>query len=350
MDDPTATNLNPDNPVNEDYQMASLIDLNADREYRTRYEKTETADSDSVASILRPGEATLTEKQSIGFVYGLIGLAVGLGASILLIIITLIAQEHHSFMSFPELIGASIFLCIAGAVGALLIGFSQLATENEKGLLRVDDESITYWTSKGEVSIPMSGVFGAAPVANITFDHLRIYFLSGNNRCFDFAKHNFKRYRLVNGPDLHAIVVNDDGNTIVRKTIMHYRNQRKKAGLSFAKVPSYQFRSVQKPGLSSIFGNQPRYSEFSCDGNTLLYSTGDQKYRIPVEMIDSAKVVKVQSQYGVSKWVVNLHTNPASGFELVPVNVLHLPYSKEIENYCRAVATSFLEKDSGYWD
>ncbi|MCX6647217.1 MAG: hypothetical protein NTY09_12800 [bacterium] len=157
------------------------------------------------------------------------------------------------------------------------------------------------------------------------------------------------RLRVTDGHAIHSIVATDDGNEIVRKTIMYHRRQRRKAGLEIAKVPSFQFRSSQKL-LKTLFSGNNHPTEFSCDGVTLLYSEKDQEYKIPVEMIESAKVVKVQTQYGITKWDVNLKTNLASGYERVIVDALQLQNSEEIEQYCRAIATSFPEKDDGYWD
>jgi hypothetical protein len=275
---------------------------------------------------------------------------VSIGLYLLAALITLIVEEEISDSTLWIMISVGIFLTVINVGVAVLLGLSRLSTETQNGQLRVSNDSITYWTTNGYVTIPTWNVFGAGTDKGTLFTNLRIYHLAEIPRGFAFVKHDFKRYQVTGGPAMRSIVVTDDGNEIVRKTIMYHRRKRKKAGLEIAKVPSYQFRSSQKLLKSLIFGRANPAVEFSCDGVTLLYAEKGEEYKIQVEMIESAKVVKVQTQHGVTQWDVNLKTNLASGYEKVKVNALQLQHSEEVEQYCRAVATSFPEKDDGYWD
>jgi hypothetical protein len=347
LDDRQATNSPSGNPINEDYKLNSLIDLNARPEDGKNVEFQPLPDSET--STLKPREATPAEIQSLGLIYGLIGF----GLSLVMLLFAIIAivnlgdelPDHVTSL----IITMCIILTVVNVGVAVRVAISKLSTETESGRLLINKDSITYWTVNGDVTVPMSQVFGAGPDIGSIFPSLRIYYLSDATRGFAYVKRNFKRYQLTEGPAMRSIVVTDDGNEIVRKTIIYHRRKRKKAGLEYAKVPSFKFRSGQKSLQAAIFGDNPPV-EFNCDGVTLFYTSKDENYKIPVEMIESAKVVKVQTQYGITKWDIVLKTNLASGFENVTVNALRLQHSEEVELYCRAIATSFPEKDDGYWD
>lgn len=332
--------------------MDSLIDLNTRTVTPHREEIPETGIEDTATSILKPRDPTPEEKRSIGINYGVIGLIVGLCLSVLAVIITLIAEEEISGNVLPVLIHVCLVLIVLSVAVAWVIGQSLMQNETENGYMRISSEALTFWTRNGEVMLPMRKVFGAGPTKETFFTFLRIYYLEENKRGFAFAKHNFKRYVPSEGPVRRIKHTSSDGYDIVRKTIMYHRRQRKKAGLDYANVPPFMFKAEKISKEQILFGKEYVAALFQCDGEKVIYVIVDKHldYRIKVEMIESVKVDKVQSQYGVSKWVVNLKTNPASGYEIVPINVLQLPHSEEIEQYCRAIATAFPTQDSSYWD
>ena len=88
---------------------------------------------------------------------------------------------------------------------------------------------------------------------------------------------------------------------------------------------------------------------FECDGNILVYTKGTDRYEIPVTAIRKCEIKKVQSQYGVTQWEVNLFVDPAYG-DTLKMDIRSMPYAQEIDEYCRALPTIFPpQKMDGYW-
>jgi hypothetical protein len=351
LPDSPATNQTAGNPDYGDSAMDSLIDLNIEsRSSSDGFQPRNLSDLPGETSVLKPREMAPDERKLIGIKYSLIGLLVGLGISLAALLILLLINEESSRIPVPVIIFICVFLVGDSIVTSWIIGMAQVKREINEGYIRINNENIAYWNKGREVCIPMAGVFGAKGIDEIMFSYLRIYYLADNQRGFSFVKKSFKYYAPESGPTIRLRDVGDNGHDMVRKAIMYHRNLRKKAGLEYAEVPAYRFQSVKTRKEQVLFGKEYVFATSNCDGKILIYTIQDQEHHIPVEMIESVKVIKVQSQYGVTKWQVNLHMNPSSGYEKVEINALQLPYSGEIEQYCYAVSTSFPERTPGYWD
>lgn len=333
-----------------DDDMGSLIDINARPETSNFFRESGQMDPDKATSLFKPHEPTPEEKRSAMIGYGVIGLLVGLGLSFLGFIGVLIATDGEPAgvlgIMFNFMLVAIVMSTMIGAV----IAISFLNRETEEGYLKISDDEIEYWTRSGIVSILMQYIFGARQSKETFFYFTRLYFTSDNKRGFEFLKHKFKRYEAVSGPATKLKLVSIDGNDNVRLAIMHHRRRREKAGLEVAEVPKFNFQSIKTKKEHLIFGNTVLEREFKCDGKILEYTNDDTDHKIPVEKITGVRVEKVQSQYGVSKFRIHLTLEPGSGYEKLSINALHMPYMDEIGYYCRAIATSFPDRDDGYWD
>lgn len=333
-----------------DDDMGSLIDINARPETTSFFQESVRMDLDKTTSLFKPREPTPEEKTSALIGYGLIGLFVGLGLSFIGFIGALIATDGEPGGMLIVMINILIVVLVLCTTTGVIIALSFLNKETEEGYLKITDEEIEYWTLNGAVSIQMQYIFGARQSKETLFYFTRLYFTEDNKRGFEFLKHKFKRYEPVSGPVTKLKLVSIDGNDNVRLAIMHHRRRREKAGLRVAEVPKFNFQSIKTKKEQLIFGNTILDREFKCDGKILEYTVEDSNHSIPVEKINGVRVEKVQSQYGVTKFQIHLTLEPGSGDEKLTINALNMPYADEINYYCRAIATSFPDRDDGYWD
>ncbi|MCK4721391.1 hypothetical protein KAU08_12050 [bacterium] len=330
--------------------MGSLIDINARPETGNFFRESGRMDPDKATSLFKPREPTPEDRKSALVGYGVIGLLVGLGLSLVVFIVTMIATDGEPagvlVIMFNFMLVAIVLSTTIGAV----IAVSFLNKETEEGYLKISDDEIEYWTRNGIVAILMQSIFGARQSKETLFYFTRLYFTSDNKRGFEFLKHKFKRYEAVSGPATKLKLVSIDGNDNVRLAVMHHRRRRSKAGLKVGEVPKFNFQSIKTKKEQIIFGNTILDREFKCDGKILEYTIDDSDHKIAVEMINGVRVEKVQSQYGVSKFLIHLALEPGGGHENFSINALHMPYMDEIGYYCRAIATSFPDREDGYWD
>ncbi len=333
-----------------DDDMGSLIDINARPETTNFFREPVRMDPDKATSLFKPREPTSEDRKSAMIGYGVIGLLVGLGLSFLGFIGALIATDGEPGGLLMVMVNILLVVLVLCTTIGVVIAISFLNKETEEGYLKISDDEIEYWTRSGIVSILMQYIFGARQSKETLFYFTRLYFTSDNKRGFDFLKHKFKRYEAVSGPATKLKLVSIDGNENVRLVVMHHRKRREKAGLQVAEVPKFNFESIKTKKEQLIFGKTILDREFKCDGKILEYTNDDSDHRIAVEKITGVRVEKVQSQYGVSKFLIHLALEPGSGYENLSINALHMPYMDEIGYYCRAIATSFPDRDDGYWD
>ncbi len=320
------------------------------------YDSNTEYDSDRGAgsgepSILKPGEITPEDRRHaalIGFIPGFLISLVVAGITLLVVLIQL--DEKIGEWTEPIIWGGAILLGVGSLIG-MLVRLSNLNLERSEGFLRVDNETVEYWTSRGIVTVPLSEVFGAGPEKGTFSEYLRICFLSGDERGFAFLKRNFKRYEAVSGPGAKLGYYDADGNTIARETIAHHVNMRRDAGLPVAELPPYRYEAIQAHKQKLLYGETVVDAIFECDGVTVNYQHKDNHHKFPVKAVEKIKRTEARSQYGRTAYYLTLTLDPSYGEEKLKIDLMHMPKPEEIDKYCHCLPTVLPVKEtSGYWE
>ena len=97
-----------------------------------------------------------------------------------------------------------------------------LKTESRQGYLKVDNETVEYWTRSGPVRIPLGIIFGAGPDKGTFREILRICVITDHKSGFGFKLPSFEGYRAESGPARRIVGTTETGNIVARKTIIYH--------------------------------------------------------------------------------------------------------------------------------
>ncbi len=243
------------------------------------------------------------------------------------------------------------------------------------GELRIDDESVSYWTWYGRKKVSMNKLFGAAPENIKSNKYLNFNYLVDNFQGYQRTRWNFRFYDPVSGPVMNVDRSALDGNQLTREAIILHIKNRFDTKRPVAEIPDYRYESTCDKVFRTLTEDYNVKIEFRCDGKTIyvcriteyqIAGEGDAvlnltdpehhlagfEYNVPVRDVEAMKVVKSREAGLSSASTVWLILKPGSVTDVIRFEAGFLTHYKKLEHYCRCLPTLFpdleSENDSGY--